>query len=242
MDDHLLIVDKPAGLLAVPDRWDASRPSLIKLIHAAIAKPAGWATACGLTYAANAHRLDHDTSGVYVLARTRPALTDLVRQFRYREVKKTYLALVRGALASSPLTIDSPIGPDTRRPGLAMISARGRPSLSVAETVESFRGLSLVRVRPETGRLHQVRLHLKAAGCPIVCDADYGTNEPLYLSAFKKRYFESGAGERPLLARQALHAESVDLKHPATGERLRVEAPLPRDMAVAIKQLARHAR
>lgn len=241
-DREILALDKPAGMLAVPDRWDADRPCLIKLVHAAIEKPARWAVAMGLTYAANAHRIDHDTSGVFVLARTRAALASLVRQFRDRTVKKTYIAIVRGALPSSPLTIDQPIAPDTRKPGLAIVTARGRPSLSRAETVDTFRGLSLVRVRPETGRLHQVRVHLKAAGCPILCDADYGSPEPLLLSAFKKRYAESGAGERPLLARQALHAESIEVIHPTTGLPVRIESPLPRDMAVAVKQLGKYAR
>lgn len=241
VDEDLLIVNKPAGLLAVPDRWQKERPSLMKLLHAAIRKPAGWALALKLDYVANAHRLDFDTSGVFVLARSRDALAKLVRLFRTREVKKSYLALVCGRPSASPLIIEEPILPDPRRPGLAMTSSRGRPSVSRIETIQEFRGHALVRVWPETGRLHQVRVHLKAAGCPLVCDRDYGSGQPLYLSDFKRRYSESGQGERPLLARMALHAESIELLHPGRGGALRVEAPLPRDLAAAIKQLGRHA-
>lgn len=241
IDGDLLVLNKPAGLLSVPDRWQKERYSLMKLLLAGIQKPAGWATEHQLEYVANAHRLDCDTSGVFVLARSRAALAALVRQFRERGMKKSYVALVRGRLPQSPLVINEPILPDPRRPGLAMIARRGRPSVSRAETIQNFREYALVRVWPETGRLHQVRLHLKAAGCPVVCDRDYFSGAPLYLSEFKRRYSESGVGERPLLMRQALHAESIELLHPVTNEPLRVEAPLPRDLAVAVKQLTKYA-
>ncbi len=241
-DTDLLILNKPAGLLCVPDRHQSERPNLMQLLHAAVKKPAGWATELRLDYIANAHRLDFDTSGVFVLARSRAALASLVRQFRDRSVKKSYVALVRGGLRESPLVIDRPIRPDPRHPGRAVISERGRPSVSRAETIEEFRGVSLVRVWPETGRLHQVRVHLKSVDCPIVCDASYGSPAPLMLSEFKRRYNVPFEGERPLIARQALHAESIELQHPARDEALRIEAPMPRDMAVTIKQLAKHAR
>jgi len=240
-DGDLLVVNKPAGLLSVPDRWQKERPNLMQLLQAAIKKPSGWAVELKLDYVANAHRLDFDTSGVFVIARSRESLAKLVRQFRGRDVRKSYVALVQGRLPDSPLVIDEPILPDPRRRGLAMISRRGRPSVSRAETVETFRGLSLVRVWPETGRLHQVRIHLKAAGCPIIGDRDYGSGEPLYLSDFKRKYSESHRGERPLLARMALHAESIELAHPGSGQPLRVEAPMPRDIAATIKQLGKYA-
>jgi RluA family pseudouridine synthase len=241
-DDVLLALSKPAGLLCVPDRFKCERPNLMKLIQDGIKKPAGWATEMKLTYAANAHRLDFDTSGVFILARTRAALSNLVRQFREREMKKSYIALVQGRLPASPMEINEPILPDPRFPGRAMISRRGRPSVSRAETIQNFRGLSLVRVWPETGRLHQVRIHMKSVGCPLVCDREYSpAASPLKLSEFKRRYNEGFEGEKPLLARQALHAESIELKHPTTGELIRIEAPLPRDLAVTIKQLTKYA-
>lgn len=241
LDDDLLVLNKPAGLLSVPDRWQKERYSLMKLLLAGVQKPAGWATAHQLGYLANAHRLDCDTSGVFVIARSRAALANLVRQFRERGLKKSYVALVRGRLPQSPLVIDEPILPDPRRPGLAMISRRGRPSVSRAETIRVFREYALVRVWPETGRLHQVRIHLKAAGCPVACDRDYFSGAPLYLSDFKRRYSAPALGERPLLLRQALHAESIEFLHPATNLPVRVEAPLPRDLAVAVKQLTKYA-
>ena len=241
IDADILVLDKPAGMLAVPARFQKERSSLMMLLHAGIAKPAGWATELKLDYVANAHRIDFDTSGVFVLARSRAALAKLVAQFRDRHIKKSYVALVHGCLPESPLVIDRPIMPNLRHPGRAMISPRGRPSVSRAETIQQFRSLAFVRVCPETGRLHQVRVHLKSVGCPIVCDSDYGNGQPLLLSEFKRRYSAPAEGERPLLARQALHAESVELVHPSTGELLRIEAPLPRDMAVTLKQLGKYA-
>ena len=241
IDEDLLILDKPAGLLSVPDRWDREKPNLMRQLQAGIAKPSNWAKALGLAYVANAHRLDRDTSGVFVVARTRTALAAMVRQFRGRSLKKTYVALVVRQPESSPLTIDKAILPNPQRPGLAMISERGRPSVTVVEIIERFSRHTLVRARPETGRLHQVRLHLKAIGCPIACDGDYGSGAPMYLSDFKRRYDPPRDGERPILARQALHAESIEFDHPRTGERLRVEAPLAKDMAVVAKHLGRYA-
>lgn len=240
-DDAILALNKPAGLLTVPDRYKDERPNIMGLLHAAIKKPAGWAAAMHLSYVANAHRLDFDTSGVFIVARTRAALTNLVRQFRERKTTKCYLALVRGRLPQTPLVIDEPILPDPRWPGRAMISRRGRPSVTRVEAVQNFRDLSLVRAWPETGRLHQVRIHLKHVGCPIVCDRDYHGGPGLLLSDYKRRYSEGFEGEKPLIARQALHAESLELDHPVTGARLRIEAPVPRDLAVTIKQLTKYA-
>lgn len=240
-DDAILALNKPAGMLSVPDRYKDERPNVMRLLQDAVKKPAGWATAMKLSYVANAHRLDFDTSGVYVIARTRAALTSLVRQFRERKTTKCYLALVRGRLPQNPLVIDEPILPDPRFPGRAMISRRGRPSQTRVETVQIFRDLTLVRAWPETGRLHQVRIHLQHVGCPIVCDRDYHGGTGLLLSDYKRRYSENFEGEKPLIARQALHAESIELDHPITGERLRIAAPLPRDLAVTIKQLTKYA-
>lgn len=242
VDGDLLVLNKPAGLLSVPDRWDAARPNIMRLLHDGIRKPAGWATSLGLVYVANAHRIDFDTSGVFVLARSRSALAKLVRAFRDHDVKKSYVALVHGCLPESPLVIDKPIAPDPRKPGHSMISLRGRPSLSRAETITKFRGVSFVRVWPETGRQHQVRVHLAAVGCPIVADRGYApSGAPLYLSEFKRRYSTGDAGEKALVARQALHAESIEFIHPSTSQPLRIEAPLPRDLAVAVKQLTKYA-
>jgi RluA family pseudouridine synthase len=241
VDGDVLALNKPAGVLAVPDRFDKSRENLMGWLHDAIRRGDPWAVALGLQYVANVHRLDRDTTGVFLLARTRSALADLVAQFRGREVEKSYLALVRGEPAKSPMTVDSPIVPDPRRPGLSKTLRTGKPSVTDIEVVRRFRGYALVRARPKTGRLHQVRLHLRAAGCPVVADADYGNSRPLYLSDIKRSYKPSNGEETPMVGRTALHAESLTFRSPATGARVTVTAELPKDMGLALKYLEKYA-
>jgi RluA family pseudouridine synthase len=231
-DDAILAVNKPAGLLAVPDRFDKDKPDLISLLQAA--RPGE-----GL---ANVHRLDFNTSGVFVVAKSQEAFRDLVRQFRDRETRKIYAALVRGTPDISPLTIDLPIGRHPKVPGLARIDhSRGSDARSLVNVRERFRGYALLEVVIETGRMHQIRVHLQAVGCPVVGDPDYG-GSPLLLSQIKSDYKAKGdEPERPLLDRPALHAEKLTLSRPTTGEKLTIEAPWPKDLTIALKQLRKYA-
>lgn len=230
-DDDILAVNKPSGLLSVRDRWDAERENLVDLLQA-----------LSLGYLANAHRLDRETSGVFLLARNRAALSSLVRQFRERTSEKTYLALVNGTPAQSPMSIEEPIAPDPHKEGLSRTLRSGKPARTDIEVVEQFRHFSLVRARPLTGRLHQVRVHLKSIGCPIVADADYGDGRPLLLSRIKRGYKSSAPVERPLLGRLALHAGTLSIAHPAAGARITLEAPLPDDLSLALKQLRKYGQ
>lgn len=241
-DADLLAVNKPAGLLAVPDRWDKERENLMGLMHAAIRARRPWVTERHLDYLANAHRLDAGTSGILLLARTKPALIELARQFRERHPGKVYTALIQGALPQDTMDVDLPLAPSPVRPGLSVISqGSGKPAHTRFTMVERFRGYSLVRAEPTTGRLHQIRVHLKAIGCPLVADHDYGTGQPLLLSQLKKHYKMKPEGEHPLMARPALHAEQLHLRHPATGEALTLTAPWPKDLTVAVKYLRKFA-
>jgi 23S rRNA pseudouridine1911/1915/1917 synthase len=216
-DDAILAVNKPAGLLAVPDRFDKDKPDLISLLQAA--RPGE-----GL---ANVHRLDFNTSGVFAVAKTQEAFRDLARQFRDRETRKVYAALVRGTPDISPLTIDLPIGRHPKFPGLARI--------------DHSRGSEALEVTIESGRMHQIRVHVQAIGCPLVGDPDYG-GTPLLLSQIKSDYkAKDNEPERPLLDRPALHAEKLTLSRPGIGEKLTIEAPWPKDLTVALKQLRKYA-
>jgi RluA family pseudouridine synthase len=231
-DDDLLAVNKPAGLLAVPDRFDKNKPDLVSLLQAA--RSSEWL--------ANVHRLDFNTSGVFVVARKQEAFRDLVRQFRDRETRKVYAALVRGTPGISPLTIDLPIGRHPKNPGLARIDhGRGSEARSTINVRERFRGYALLEVIIETGRMHQIRVHVQAIGCPLVGDPDYG-GAPLLLSQFKSGYKgKDEEVERPLLDRAALHAERLTFTQPSTGKSLTIEAPWPKDLTVALKQLRKFA-
>jgi RluA family pseudouridine synthase len=249
-DDDLLALNKPAGLLAVPDRFDKTRPDLMSLLQAA--RPA--------EFLANVHRLDFNTSGVFVVARNSETFRKLVRQFRDRATRKTYVAICHGCPAVSVVgaisnrglaptdrqSIDLPIGRHPKIPGHARIDhAHGSNARSVVSVREKFRGFALVEVVIETGRMHQVRVHLQAIGCPLVGDTDYG-GEPLLLSQLKRGYKpKDDESERPLLDRPALHAEQLTLIRPMEGEPpgepLTITAPRPKDLTVALKYLRRFA-
>ena len=153
-----------------------------------------------------------------------------------RQTRKIYTAICRGNPA--PQIIDLPIGdvPDT--PRLSRIDHKnGKPSRTMVRVTEEYRGYSLLEVEIETGRQHQIRVHLQAIGHPLVGDADYG-GVPLLLSQIKKKYrAKEGEEERPLLARPALHATEITLTNPAVT----IRAPLPKDMEVALKYLRKFA-
>jgi RluA family pseudouridine synthase len=241
-DSDVLALNKPAGLLVVPDRWDKTRENLIGLLHAGIGAGRPWATERGLTYLANAHRLDAGTSGVFLLARNKPALVNLVRQFHDQHPAKVYTALVQGTLPKDTVEIDLPLAPSLTQPGLSVIDrGRGKPAHTRFSLLERFRGYALIKAEPTTGRLHQIRAHLKAMGCPLVADRDYGSGRPLLLSLLKKGYKMKPEGERPLMDRPALHAERIELRHPATGAPLVIAAPWPKDLTIAVKYLRKFA-
>jgi RluA family pseudouridine synthase len=241
-DDHLLALDKPAGLLTCPDRYDPERPNLMRLLHRAIAQGSGWARAHDLSYVANVHRLDFETSGVLLLARSKGVLTRLADQFGAEKPVKTYFALAQGAPEADAFTVDAPIAPHPARPGLMRIQPKGgKRSRTDFKVLTRFLGYTWLECRPLTGRTHQIRVHLKWVKCPIVGDRTYG-GEPLRLSqlksGFKRRRNEE---ERPLLRRVGLHAAKLALPHPVTGEPIHIESPLPKDLRLALRYLHRFA-
>ena len=242
-DEYLLALDKPGGLLTSPDRYDLLRPNLMKLLHAAIAGGKPWARERGLDYLMNAHRLDFETSGVILLAKSRPVFVALADSFGSEKPLKQYVALAQGTPAEDKFEVDARLAPHPVRTGLVQVDPKnGKRSRTVFEVLEKFSGWTLLRCEPHTDRTHQIRAHLRHAGLPVVGDELYG-GKPLWLSRLKPNYrLKPGHEERPLIARAALHAEQLTLPHPVTGQTLTLSAPWPKDLKVAVKYLRQFAK
>ncbi|MBL9079891.1 MAG: RluA family pseudouridine synthase [Planctomycetes bacterium] len=224
-----LVLDKPAGLATVPDRSGRDTG-----VHGQLG--ALWPE-LDLRIV---HRLDRDTSGCLVLAIGIDAARHFDRLFRDGAVRKTYVALVEGVPEQDEFSIHAWLGPDRRRPGKVVAADAPGPGRREAHTDvvvrRRFRRHALLELRPATGRSHQLRVHLASVGHPIVHDEDYG-GSPLLLSALKNDYkLRRGVAERPLLRRMFLHAERVAFVAP-DGADVEVAAPMPADLAQAIKKL-----
>ncbi len=225
-DNAILAVDKPAGWLSIPDRWD---PDALVIQHA-LSKEYGALFP--------AHRIDKDTSGVLVFARTAQAHRILNDQFSTRAVEKVYLALVHGEPLEDRWKVELALRADGDREHRTMIdAAKGKSAATIFEVAERFRGFALIKAMPETGRTHQIRVHLAASSLTIVADPLYGDGAPLLLSELKRKWKGDAYEEHPLMARTALHAAQITLTHPIRGERLTIESPLPRDFKATLAQL-----
>jgi len=258
-DDALLAFDKPSGLMIAPDTHEKEKPNLMSAVRRALDTGAAWVRERSLAFLANAHRLDADTSGVLLLAKTREALRVLAQQFNDRTVGKRYLALVEGVPAKDEFAVEMKIGPHPARPWLQTerrhdgkltltrfrVMERFRfPILRDQSTTASLGAVALVQCEPETSRTHQIRVHLRYAGHPILADALYGlgAQSTLLLSQLKPGYKPRAKEvERPLIGRLALHAERLTVAHPVTSTPLELVAPLPKDFEVSLKYLRKFA-
>jgi RluA family pseudouridine synthase len=209
---------------------------------------------------ANVHRLDADTSGILLCAKSKSALDFLSGQFQAKTAGKTYLALATvlpaeramKVVATIPaghgglppaFTVDLPLGHDEAHPGRMRIFRKrgGKAGVTEFRVLESFGRFVWLECRPLTGRMHQIRVHLAAIGAPVLCDAFYGDPaEQLLLSGLKRRY-KGRSEERPLIARLALHASELRFLHPATRAPITLQAPLPNEFSVALKYLRKFA-
>lgn len=237
-DEHLLAINKPARLLTSPDRYDPNRPNLMRLLHEGITDGKPWAKERGLTYLSNAHRLDFETTGVLLLAKDKPALVKLADLFGTNKPLKTYVALVQGTPAEDSFEVDAPLAPHPTTVGLMKVDLkRGKKSQTVFTVVTKFRGYTLLKAQPLTGRTHQIRAHLRHVQLPILGDPLYRGGK-LHLSGIKRGYRpRADREERPLISTVALHAEELSLPHPVTGESITIRAPWPKDLEVAVKYL-----
>jgi RluA family pseudouridine synthase len=209
-DSHLVVVNKPAGLPTLPDGYVKDAPNLVEILNHSYDRV--WIV----------HRLDRDTSGVIVFARSAEIHRALNAQFDTRRVSKIYHAIVRGTPEWEAIVVDQPLRPDGDRRHRTIVDAvRGKPAVTHLHVIERFDQQALIEAVPETGRTHQIRVHLAFQGYPIVADALYGDGQGV-------------AG----LTRLGLHARSLAFEHPITHKAMRFDAPYPEDFASALKNLA----
>lgn len=214
-DPVLMVIDKPVGLVVHPGSGNP-RGTLLNALLYRVPQVAE------LPRAGIVHRLDKDTSGLLVVAKTLQSHTDLVRQLQARTVKREYLALVYGEVDRGG-TVDAPLARDPHNRVKRGVHPLGKPAITHYDVVERFPGLTLLRCRLETGRTHQIRVHMQHIGHPLVGDTVYNASRR---SNFKIPF-----------PRQALHAERLGLTHPVTGEHVQWESPLPPDYASLLKSL-----
>lgn len=216
-DEDVVVINKPAGLVVHPGPGHPSGT----LVNALLARYPDLHDPEQPKRPGIVHRLDKDTSGVLIAARSARARRFLQRQFRRRTVEKEYLALIRGVPEATRGVIEASIGRDPNHRQRQWVVPGGRPATTEYELQETFATFSLLRIKPITGRTHQIRVHLAAIGYPVVNDPQYGT--------------QRGAKELPI-KRQCLHAWKLTVMVPA-GDRMTFEASMPEDMATTIDVL-----
>ena len=216
-DDEIMVIDKPAGLVVHPGNGQPSGTLLNALLHHA-------PQFAEIPRAGIVHRLDKDTSGLMVVAKTLTAQTDLVRQLQARTVKRHYMALALGVVEGDGM-VDAPMARHAvQRTKMAVVKSGGKEARTYYEVRERFDRCTLLECRLDTGRTHQIRVHLASIKHPLAGDPTYGRAK-------------SGDARLDAFPRQALHAWRLALRHPASGEEMSWEAPLPDDFAQLLESL-----
>src|SRR3989338_7526293 len=231
-DDFLMVVNKPPDMVVHPAPGNMSGT----LVNALAFHVQNLSSANGPRKAGIAHHLDRDTSGVMLVIKSDLVHGDVAKQFERRTINKEYLALVEIDVELDSDVIELPIGRHVvNRLKMAIRHDAGKEASSIYEVVERFGDFTLVKVMPKTGRTHQIRVHMKAIGHPIVADVDYGRRDCLYRSEIFRE--APKPDEQPILDRQALHAYKLEFYHPILKKQLSFQAELPEDMKAVLKLL-----
>ncbi|REJ67807.1 MAG: RluA family pseudouridine synthase [Planctomycetota bacterium] len=234
-DEHLAAIDKPAGMVVHPAKghWQGTLASALAH-HFQQLSSVGGPSRPGIV-----HRLDRDTSGVIVVAKTDSAHHQLAGQFERREVTKEYFALVVGNPDRDRGEIREPIGPhpyQREKMAIRRDIDTARDAHTFYEVIERYKNFAAVRVLPKTGRTHQIRLHLSHLGHPVLCDRLYGGRARIARAEISGREVASPSS-KPILERQALHARQLTLQHPVTGESLCLTAEIAEDLQATVEFL-----
>jgi RluA family pseudouridine synthase len=226
LDNDMLVVNKPSGLPTLVNGYNPEAPFLVGIMKT-VFNPI-WTV----------HRLDRETSGLIVFARTPTAHKSLNSQFEKRQAFKTYHALVTGDPSWVENTVNLPLRPDGDRKHRTVVDTRrGKPSSTYFRVMERFFDFALIEAIPRTGRTHQIRVHLAAVGIPVVADKLYGNGQPLQFSESENLIKGKKKREISLLKRLGLHSYSLTLLHPSSGSELNFAAPYPEDLANTLNYL-----
>jgi RluA family pseudouridine synthase len=231
MDERLIVVNKPAHLPVIPDRFGTYNYNLKDIIKKYLQKNDS------VNELFVVHRIDVDTTGLVMLARDEEYHKVLNDLFESRRIEKKYLAIITSHLPDSQGIIDKPILKTARR---MIVNEKGKPSKTEYKVLEEFENFSLVELKPFTGRTHQLRVHLKSMDCPLAVDPLYGKHDAFYLRQIKSQYQQKENKEaRPLCARLTLHACQLNFSTP-DNETMHFEAALPKDFMAVLKSLRKY--
>ena len=229
-NENWIALNKPSGLLSIPDR-EGKEISLKIMLQEKYDR------------ILTVHRLDKDTSGLIVFAKDEVTHRHLSMQFEERKTKKIYAGLVIGSPAEKKGSISLPLAENMVQRGMMIVNQRGKESLTDYEVVEDFGIYSWMQFEIHTGRTHQIRVHMKEIGHPLVCDELYGDGKPVLISSLKKKFnlSKNELEERPILNRLALHAFQLTFKD-RKGKTIELEALLPKDLRALLQQLNKWKR
>jgi RluA family pseudouridine synthase len=229
-DSSIVVLSKPAGVYTIPDRYDKKALNLYHYLKEKY----------GTIF--TVHRLDKDTSGVIVFAKTAEAHKNLNTQFEKHEVKKLYHIIIEGTFRENEMDIDIPIAPSPVKKGLSMPSARGKESLTRLRVLERFRTATFCEVDLVTGRHHQIRVHCSTIGHPLLIDDLYGNKKEFFLSSIKRKFnLKKNCDEKPIISRITMHAKHLQFKHPLSNEEVSYDCDYPKDFTALLQVLRKYS-
>ncbi len=228
-NEDFVAVNKPSGMLTIPDRHDETQSSLYKTLLNQYGK------------IFIVHRLDRETSGLVLFAKNETSHAYLSQLFEKRKIEKIYLGIIRGSLPDKKGSVGEPIAEHPTHKGIMAVHKKGKPSLTEYEVLEDYGIFSAVKFNIHSGRTHQIRVHMKFLDHPIACDPLYGDGKPVLLSSFKKKFklSQHDDEERPLLSRLALHSHQLNFRDAHSKEHA-LEAPVPKDIKALLQQLKKN--
>ena len=246
-DESLAVINKPAGMVVHPSRghWAGTLVGALAFHFQNNLSQVRGAARPGIV-----HRLDRDTSGAIIVAKTDFAHMKLAEQFAQREIHKEYVAICSGAPPRDRDVIDAPIGPhphQSEKMAIRFECEDAKPAQTFYEVLRRYKGFTYIKALPKTGRTHQIRLHFMHAGFPILCDRLYGGRAEIGEDVIGNRQEAVGSSKdsptvSPVLTRQALHARRIQFRHPETGQPMDVSAPLPDDFKATLELLEKYRR